>query len=115
MADMCILQEEHPDIFEKESASTPFILERASTSFIALLTLKNILAEFGPGIEQSGNRDSGTPGGLTALKTNKAAMDCWYLTEHLKANVASAFFSMLRLYDGNQSSAHKESMISVTR
>ena len=59
------------------------------------------------GIEQSINRDCGTIGGLTTIKTNKAAMDRWYA--HLKANVASAFFSVLGLDDKNQSSAHKES------
>ena len=61
------------------------------------------------GIEQSIDRDSGIIGELTAIKTHKAAMDRWYLTAHLKANIVSAFFSMLGLDDENQSSAHKES------
>ena len=41
-------------------------------------------------------------------------MDRWYLTAHLKANVASTFFSMLGLDDENQSSVHKESTIRRT-
>ena len=52
--------------------------------------------------------------GLTAIITNKAAMDCWYFKAHLKVNVASVFFSMLGLDDESQSSAHKESTIRQT-
>ena len=66
------------------------------------------------GIEQSINRDCGTIGGLIAIKPNKFAMDRCYLTAHLKANVASAFFSMLGLDDDNESSAHKESTMRRT-
>ena len=66
------------------------------------------------GIEQSINRDCGPIGGLTAIKTNKAAADRWHLTAHLKVNVASVFFTMLGLDDENQSSAHKESTMRRT-
>ena len=52
--------------------------------------------------------------GLTAIITNKAAMDCWYFKAHLKVNAASVFFSMLGLDYENQSSAHKESTIQQT-
>ena len=41
-------------------------------------------------------------------------MDHWYLTAHLKANVASAFFYTLGSDDENQSSAHKESTMRQT-
>ena len=40
-------------------------------------------------IEQSLNRDCGKLGGLTNIKTRESAMERWYLTAHLKANVAT--------------------------
>ena len=43
------------------------------------------------GIEQSIDRDCGRIGGLTAIITNKAAVDRWYFKAHLKVNVASVF------------------------
>ena len=42
-------------------------------------------------IEQSLNRDCGKLGGLTNIKTRESAMERWYLTAHLKANVATQF------------------------
>ena len=45
-------------------------------------------------IEQSINRDCGTLGGLMGLKTNVSAMERWFLTAHLKANVATATKAM---------------------
>ena len=46
-------------------------------------------------IEQSINHDCGTLGGLTGLKTNISSMERWFLTAHLKANVATATKAML--------------------
>ena len=60
------------------------------------------------GIEQSINKDCGTIGGLTSIKTNKAAMDRWFLTAHLKANVSSAFLLMLGLDKETHTASRKE-------
>ena len=42
-------------------------------------------------IDQSLNRDCDTLGGLTNIKIRESAMERWYLTAHLKANVATQF------------------------
>ena len=51
---------------------------------------------------------------MTSIKTNKAAMDRWFLTVHLKANVSSAFFSMLGLNKETHTTSHKENTIRRT-
>ena len=42
-------------------------------------------------IEQSPNGGCGRLEGVTIIKTKKSAMERWYLTAHLKANVATQF------------------------
>ena len=76
MAEMRILQEEHPDIFEKFREGKHTIHRSADLEKYFSRVWSNM------GIEQSINRDCGTIGGLTAIKTNKAAMDRWYPTAH---------------------------------
>ena len=48
-------------------------------------------------IEQWIKRDCGSLGWLTGLKTNRAAMEKWFLTAHLKASVATATKAMMGL------------------
>ena len=63
-------------------------------------------------IEQSINRDFGTLGGLTGLKTNVSAMERWILTAHLKANVATATKAMLGIGVNHPAIPHKVSTVS---
>ena len=63
-------------------------------------------------IEQSINRDCGTLGGLTGLKTNVSAMERWFLTAHFKANVATATKAMLGIGVDHPAIPHKESTVS---
>ena len=71
VAEMHILQEERLDIFEKfrEGKHTRCIRRSADPE----KCFGGVLSDMG--IEQSINRDCGTIGGLTAIKTNKAAVD----------------------------------------
>ena len=63
-------------------------------------------------IEQSISRDCGSLRGLTGLKTNRAAMERWFLTAHLKVSVATATKAMLNLGIKQQSAPHKEATAS---
>ena len=63
-------------------------------------------------IEQSISRDCGALGGLTGLKTDRAAMERWFLTAHLKASVATATKAILGLGIKQQSAPHKEATAS---
>ena len=63
-------------------------------------------------IEQSINHDCGTLGGLTGLKTNVSAMERWFLTAHLKGNVATATKAMLGIGVDYPAIPHKESTVS---
>ena len=56
--------------------------------------------------EQLINRDCGALGGLTGLKTNRAATERWFLTAHLKASVAAVTKAMLGLGIRQQSTPH---------
>ena len=66
-------------------------------------------------IEQSINRDCGTLRALTGLKTNRATMERWFLTAHLKASVPTATKAMLGLGIKQQSAPHKEATASRVR
>ena len=63
-------------------------------------------------IEQSINRDCGALSGLTGLKTNRAAIERWVLTAHLKASVATATKAILGLGIIQQNAPHKEATVS---
>ena len=63
-------------------------------------------------IEQSINRDCGTPCGLTGLKTNVSVMERWFPTAHLKANVATATKAMSGIGVDHPAIPHKESTVS---
>ena len=63
-------------------------------------------------IEQSINRDCRALGGLTGLKTNRAAMKRWFLKAHIKSNVATATKAMLGLGIDQQNDPHKEATAS---
>ena len=63
-------------------------------------------------IEQSINHDCGTLGGLTGLKTNVSAMERWFLTAHLKGNLATATKAMLGIGVDYAAIPHKESTVS---
>ena len=63
-------------------------------------------------IEQSINCDCGTLGGLTGLQTNVSAMERWFLTTHLKANVGTATKAMLGKGVDHPAIPYKESTVS---
>ena len=63
-------------------------------------------------IEKSISRDCGTLGGLTGLKTNVSAMERWFLTAHLKANIATATKAILFIGVDHPAITHKESTVS---
>ena len=63
-------------------------------------------------IEQSINREGGTLGDLTGLKTNVSAIEIWFLTAHLKENVATATEAMLGIGVDLPAIPHKESTVS---
>ena len=63
-------------------------------------------------IEQSINCGCGTLGGLTGLQTNVSAMERWFLTTHLKANVATATKAMLGKGVDHPAIPYKESTVS---
>ena len=108
VAEMHIFQEEHPDIYEKFKERKHTIHRSPDPD----KCFSGVWSDMG--IEQSINKDCGTIGGLTSIKTNKAAMDRWFLTAHLKANVSSAFFSMLGLNKETHPTSHKENTMRRT-
>ena len=108
VAEMHIFQEEHPDIYEKFKERKHTIHRSSDPD----KCFSGVWSDMG--IEQSINKDCGTIGGLTSIKTNKAAMDRWFLTAHLKANVSSAFFSMLGPNKETHPTSHKENTMRWT-
>ena len=106
IAEMHLLEELHPEIFE-EFLNGKHIINRSLQEEKYFSGVWSDMA-----IEQSINRDCGSLGGLTGLKTNRAAMERWFLTAHLKANVATATKAMLGLGIKQQSAPHKEATTS---
>ena len=86
-----------------------------STRSVGLLRKVDISPVFGQTWRlnnQSINRDCGTLGGLTGLKTNVSAMDRWFLTAHLKANIATATKALLGIGVDHPAVPHKVSTVS---
>ena len=108
VAEMHIFREQHPDIYKKFKEHKHMIHRSPDPD----KCFSGVWSDMG--IEQSINKDCGTIGGLTSIKTNKAAMDRWFLTAHLKANVSSAFFSMLGLNKETHTASHKENTMRWT-
>ena len=97
------LQIEHPDLFQSFSAGYHTIhkADKDESKFSGVWS--------DMGIEQSINRDCGKLGGLTNIKTKESAMEKWYLTAHLKANVATQFLKYSGLdLTADKSRIHKE-------
>ena len=63
-------------------------------------------------IEKSVDRECGTLGGLTGIKANVSAMERWFLTAHLKVNVATAIKAMLVIGVDHPAITLKESTVS---
>ena len=82
IAEMRQLEETHPDVFAKFLDGKYTISQSTQESKYFCRVWSDMA------IEQSINRDCGTPCGLTGLKTNVSVMERWFLTAHLKANSA---------------------------
>ena len=82
IAEMHQLEETHLDVFA-EFLDSKHTISRSTQESRYFSRVWSDMA-----IEQSINRDCGTLGGLTGLKTNVFAMERWFLTAHLKANAA---------------------------
>ena len=85
IAEMNKLQTEHPDLFQNFVAGYHTIHKADKEES----KLSGVWADIS--IKQSINRDCGKLGGLTNIKTKESAIERWYLTAHLKANVATQF------------------------
>ena len=100
------LEETNPDVFA-EFLDGKYTISRSTQESRYFSRVWSDLA-----IEQSINRDFGTLGGLTGLKTNVSAMERWILTAHLKANVATATKAMLGIGVNHPAIPHKVSTVS---
>ena len=89
IAEMHQLEETHQDVFV-EFLDGKHTISRSTQKSRYLSRVWSDMA-----IEQSISLDCGTLGGLTGLKTNVSAMERWFLTAHLKANVATTTKAML--------------------
>ena len=89
IAEMHQLEETHPDVFAKFLDGE----HKISRSTQESRYFSSVWSDMA--IEQSINHECGTLGGLAGLKSNVSAMDRWFLTTHLKANVAIATKAML--------------------
>ena len=105
-AEMHQLEETHPDVFA-EFLDGKHTISRSTQESRYFSRVWSDMA-----IEQSINRDCGTLGGLTGLKTNVSAMERWFLTAHLKANVATATKAVLGIGVDHPAIPHKESTVS---
>ena len=108
IAEMHQLEETHPDVFA-EFLDGKHKISRSTQESRYFSRVWSDMA-----IEQSINRDCGTLGGLTGLKTNVSAMERWFLTAHLKANVVTATKAMLGIGVDHPAIPHKESTVSRT-
>ena len=100
------LEETHPDVFA-EFLDGKHTISRSTQESRYISRVWSDMA-----IEQSINRDCGTLRGLTGLKTNVSAMERWFLTAHLKANVATASKAMLSIGVHHPAIPCKESTVS---
>ena len=89
ITEMHQLEETHPDVFE-EFLDGKHKISRSTQESRYFSRVWSDMA-----IKQSISRDCGTLGDLTGLKTNVSAMERWFLTAYLKANVAIATKAML--------------------
>ena len=103
IAEMNKLQIEHPDLFQNFSGGYHTIhkADKDESKFSGVWSDMSI--------EQSINRVCGKLGGLNNIKTKESAMEKWYLTAHLKANVATQFLKYSGLdLAADKSPIHKE-------
>ena len=100
------LEETHPDVFAEFLDGKHTISQSTQES----RNFSRVWSDMT--IEQSISRDCGTLGGLTGLKINVSAMERWFLTAHLKANVATATKAMLGIEADHPAIPHKESTVS---
>ena len=82
---MLKLQTGHPDVFQNFLIGHHTIpkVDRDENKFSDVWSDMTI--------ERSPNGDCGKLDSLTNIKTKESAMERWYLTTHLKANVATQF------------------------
>ena len=109
IAEMHQLEETHPNVFAKfldGNHTISWSIQKSRYFSYVLLDMA---------IEQSINHDCGTLGGLMGLMTNVSAMERWFLTAHLKANVATATKAMLGMGVDHPMIPHKESTVSRKR
>ena len=106
IAEMHQLEETHPDVFA-EFLDGKHTISRSTQESRYFSHVWSDMA-----IEQPISRDCGTLGGLTGLKTNVSAMERWFLTAHLKENVANATKAMLGIGVDHPAIPHKEPKVS---
>ena len=106
IAEMHQLKETYPDVFV-EFLDGKHTISRSTQESGYFSHVWSDMA-----IEQSINHDCGTLGGLTGLKTNESSMDKWFLTAHLKANVATTTKAMLGIGVDHPAIPHRESTVS---
>ena len=106
IAEMHQLDETHPDVFAEFLDGKDMICRSAQGSRYFFRVWSDMA------IEQSINRDCGTLSRLMGLKTNVSAMERWFLTAHLKSNVAAATKAMLGIGFDHPAIPHKESTVS---
>ena len=79
------LQKDHTDVFQNFLTGQHTIHKADKDENIFSVDWSDMT------IEKSLNRDCDKLGGLTNIKTRESAMERWYLTAHLKTNVATQF------------------------
>ncbi|KAL9967442.1 hypothetical protein ACROYT_G025664 [Oculina patagonica] len=99
LAEMAAISSKHP-LIHKEFLDRNHSVSRSQHPFSKVST--------DMALEQSINRDSKSKSGIIGISQNPNALDQWFVTNHERAAITTAFKEMCSLNDPNGNSAHKE-------
>ena len=100
--DMIQLLKEHP-VADSELHTGGFAVQQCEGHAFSQIPVDQT-------IEQTGNRDTKTPGGIIGFSQNKAATHRWLLTAHHRASVTQCFREMAGI-TREENSSHKEATL----